>query len=186
MLDHYTKPPQYGYRTKDKPIYFNLRRSRVEDFDRIMMDLDLIEALADPRFADAGRHAVGVGKHATEVRRVWEEAFRNKTAEDMVALIRNNAGEAAWMNDYDGLFSDPQLAALDLIRTETHAKIGRTRRVGEPWKLSSTPDDIRLPPPGLGEHTAETLTRLGYTQKEIGLLQRRQVVYVQDAGTNMG
>ena len=38
-----------------------------------------------------------------------------------------------------------------------HPKAGAVRLIGSPLKLSGTPVAYRLPPPLLGEHTAEVL-----------------------------
>ena len=79
-LDHYTKPPDYGYKTKDGSVYFILRRGNSEDWDRLVMELGMEEVLADPRFDDYGRAATSIGRYATEVKPIWEEAFEDRTA----------------------------------------------------------------------------------------------------------
>ena len=61
-LDHYIKPPDYGYQTKNGSFYFILRRGNSEDWDRLVMELGMEEALADPRFDDYGRAATSIGR----------------------------------------------------------------------------------------------------------------------------
>ena len=79
-LDHYTKPPDYGYQTKNGALYFILRRGSSEDWDRLVMELGMEEALADPRFDDYGRAATSIGRYATEVKPIWEKAFAQSNA----------------------------------------------------------------------------------------------------------
>jgi crotonobetainyl-CoA:carnitine CoA-transferase CaiB-like acyl-CoA transferase len=47
-----------------------------------------------------------------------------------------------------------------------HPALGMARSIGNPIKFSETPVSYRLPPPLLGEHTAEILQSLGYSEEE--------------------
>jgi len=57
-----------------------------------------------------------------------------------------------------------------------HAKAGRTRVLGVPFKLSTTPGAVRRPAPTLGQHTDEILGELGYEAAAIADLRARKVV----------
>src|SRR5579863_7706765 len=82
-LDHYTKPPDYGYKTKDGAVYFILRRSNSEDWDRLVLELGMEKVFDDPRFGDYGRAATSIGRYATEVKPIWEEAFKDRTSAEI-------------------------------------------------------------------------------------------------------
>ena len=99
-LDHYIKPPDYGYQTKNGSFYFILRRGNSEDWDRLVMELGMEEALADPRFADYGRAATSIGRYATEVKPIWEKAFANRTREELIDLVKSIGGDAVPIMDY--------------------------------------------------------------------------------------
>jgi len=47
-----------------------------------------------------------------------------------------------------------------------HPTIGELPLVVSPLKMSDTPVEYRLPPPLMGEHTAEVLRELGYENDE--------------------
>ena len=59
-----------------------------------------------------------------------------------------------------------------------HPDVGKLRQVGFPWDFSETPAAWRKKAPGLGEHTAEILKDLGYTQEQIAQLK--------ESGTTVG
>ena len=57
------------------------------------------------------------------------------------------------VRDLREVFSDPQLAARDMVVPMHHAAAGDIRVLGTPIKLSDTPAAMRAAPPTLGEHT---------------------------------
>ncbi len=160
-LDHYTKPPDYGYQAKNGALYFILRRANSEDWDRLIMELGMEEVLADPRFADYGRAATSIGRYATEVKPIWEAAFANRTREELIDLIKSIGGDAVPIMDYPSLLAHPQVAALEAIAEIDHPIAGTIKMVRPVARLSATPNAIRLPPPILGQHTEEVLRAAG-------------------------
>ncbi len=79
----------------------------------------------------------------------------------------------------------PDLKILDLSRVLArqmlvemcHPKIGKLKVVGSPMKLSETPVQYRIPPPLLGEHTAEVLRDvLGYEKGTIARFKEAKVI----------
>src|SRR5260370_22717909 len=82
-------PPEYGYQTKNGPFYFILRRGSSEDWDRLLLELGMEHVLGDPRFDDYGRQATRISRYAPEEKPIWEEAFKNRTSEELIALIHS-------------------------------------------------------------------------------------------------
>ena len=52
-----------------------------------------------------------------------------------------------------------------------HPEVGVQRHAGIPWRMSGTPTAVRAPAPCLGQHTDETLARLGYSKEEVESLR---------------
>jgi formyl-CoA transferase/CoA:oxalate CoA-transferase len=86
---------------------------------------------------------------------VWLEKFA--AAEIPVAPI-NTVAEAV---------NDAQTRARGLIVQLEHPTIGTAKSMANPIRLSGTPVTYRLPPPLLGEHTADILRSLGYSDADI-------------------
>ena len=51
----------------------------------------------------------------------------------------------------------PQVAARDVLVVQQHPQVGTIETLAPVVRLSRTPAEVRLPPPALGEHTAEVL-----------------------------
>ncbi len=165
-LDHYTKPPDYGYQAKDGAFYFILRRGDSEGWDKLIMGLGMEEVLADPRFDDYGRAATSIGRYATEVKPIWENAFANRSRAELIDLIKSMGGDAVPIMDYPALLAHPQVAALDIVTEVNHPTAGPLKMIRPVARFSDTPNTIRLPPPLLGQHTAEVLGTVGLSTTE--------------------
>lgn len=174
--DSYIKPRDHGYQTKTLPVYFTLRRGDEEAYSRVLIELGMFDAMTDPRFADGGREATGVGRYAYIVKPIWEAAFADKTADEVCEIINRNDGEAVVMTDYEYLFAHPQVEAIDIVREVDHPKAGKVKVLRTPWKLSGVPEGKYDPPPALGQHTDEVLGHAGYSAQETASLRSQQVV----------
>jgi len=166
-LDHYTNPPEYGYQAKDGPLYFILRRGTSEDWDRLLIELGMEHVLDDPRFDDFGRQATSIGRYAPEVKPIWEEAFKNKTRAEIIALIHSIGGDAVPILDYPSLVAHPQAAAIGALATIDHPTAGTFQTVAPFIRFAETPLAITLPPPLLGQHSREILAEAGLKEAAI-------------------
>jgi crotonobetainyl-CoA:carnitine CoA-transferase CaiB-like acyl-CoA transferase len=81
------------------------------------------------------------------------------------------------VRDLREVFSDPQLAARDMVVPMQHAAAGAIRVLGTPIKLSDTPAALRAAPPTLGQHTDSVLQQdLGLEHEAIGNLRTTGVI----------
>ncbi len=120
LCDSYVDPPDYGYRTADGIIYFNLFHTTEAQYLQLLSNLGILEdALADHRFdiGHAGRGTSGTGLYSAEFREIWSEAFRRFSTADIVAMINDLDGVAVAVNDVGQVAVSPQVAALDLVTT---------------------------------------------------------------------
>jgi crotonobetainyl-CoA:carnitine CoA-transferase CaiB-like acyl-CoA transferase len=71
------------------------------------------------------------------------------------------------INTVSEALEDLQTRARGLIVHLEHPAIGTAKSIANPIRFSNTPVSYRLPPPLLGEHTAEILQNLGYAAAEV-------------------
>ena len=72
------------------------------------------------------------------------------------------------LQTYDQVFNDPHLNARAFFAEAVHSKLGKVKQIGSPMRLSETPGRIERAGPLLGEHSAEVLSQIGYSNEEIG------------------
>lgn len=80
------------------------------------------------------------------------------------------------INTIEDVLRDPHVVERDMILSIRHPKAGEIKNIACPVKMSKTPTDVRYPPPGLGEHTNEVLTELGYTAEELESMGKSNII----------
>jgi crotonobetainyl-CoA:carnitine CoA-transferase CaiB-like acyl-CoA transferase len=81
------------------------------------------------------------------------------------------------VRDLHEVFTDPQIAARNMVVPMTHPSSGDIRVLGSPLKLSDTPATQRTPPPTLGQHTDHVLLQdLGLTREAVNELRADGVI----------
>jgi crotonobetainyl-CoA:carnitine CoA-transferase CaiB-like acyl-CoA transferase len=105
------------------------------------------------------------------------ERLRGRPRQHWIERLGQAGVPCGSVRDLHEVFSDPQLAARDMVATLEHATIGAMRLLGVPVKLSDTPAAVRSAPPTLGQHTdAVLLNDLGMTREAIAALRARGIV----------
>ena len=93
--------------------------------------------------------------------------FQQKPAASWLEQFAAAEIPAAPINTVAEALDDTQTSARSLIVQLEHPTIGTAKSLANPIRFSSTPASYRLPPPLLGEHTAEILQSLGYTTEDV-------------------
>ena len=116
-------------------------------------------------------HAVARADHVVNLVGILQEIFLTNTRDHWIALCDTNDLPACRVNDLKSLFEMDQLKAIGSVADWQHPTEGPFRTMNVVFHMSETPGSLRIPPPGLAEHTDEVLRALGKSDEEIAKLR---------------
>ncbi len=106
-----------------------------------------------------------------------EEFFGNIERDEALRSLARAAIPATPVNRIRDLFSDPQIAANELLAEVVHSQWGPVVQTGVLAKFSRAVPSVPRAAPMLGEHTGEILSQyLGYDSGRIAELRNRGVI----------
>ncbi len=126
----------------------------------------------DPRFKTLNDRAVNV----TERLQLTAEVLATQSSAYWLERLDAEGVPCAPVLDRDGVLEHEQIRANNIIREYEHPIAGTIRQPRPAAKFDKTPAMIRRHAPALGEHSAEVLTEVGYSEAEIADLTTLGVV----------
>ena len=112
-----------------------------------------------------------------ELKPILDERLKRDTRRQWIERLNAAGVPCGSVRDLKEVLTDPQLAARDMIAAVDHSTIGALSLLGVPVKLSSTPGEVRSPPPTLGQHTETVLARdLGLGSEDIRALREKRAI----------
>jgi crotonobetainyl-CoA:carnitine CoA-transferase CaiB-like acyl-CoA transferase len=159
--------PYEAFQTSDSWVLIAAGNDRL--FAKLCEGLGMPELPSDPRFA---RNSDRVPRRA-ELHAILEPATRRYTSEELVRLLRDAAVPVSVINTLDKVLVDEQVNALGMLPSvPADFRIPDMRLVDIPVRIGGERSLKRLMPPLLGEHTAEVLQGIGYSEAEIEALKQ--------------
>ncbi|PUE50179.1 CoA transferase [Limnohabitans sp. 2KL-17] len=131
------------------------------------------ELALDPRYALNTQRV----RHRAELVPLLEVIMKTRTKAAWLAALEAAKVPCGAINTLAEVFADPQVAERGMVSTWSHPIQPNLKLVASPIKLSRTPVRQELPPPMLGQHTAEVLAEvLGWTEEQQGRLRGKGVI----------
>jgi crotonobetainyl-CoA:carnitine CoA-transferase CaiB-like acyl-CoA transferase len=167
---HRLTAPYQALATSDG--YINVGGNNERLWKRLCVAVEREELVDDERFATNDDRMRNRHELAIEL----EKSLKNKTTDEWMDVFNDVGFPAGPIHDYEQVFEDEHTKARNMMVEMDHPIEGKIKGLGIPVKLSDTPGKIRRAAPLLGEHTNETLSKLGYSEADISDLRERGVI----------
>ncbi len=147
--------------------YFNLAAANDALWTKLCTLIERPDLLEDARFTGNPERVQNVVALEQELAPV----FAQRPVAEWIERLDGAGIPAGPILRVDQVLAHPQLAARDMVVSLPHPTLGQVHMTGVPIRLSETPGQVRLPPPGLGEHSEQILSELGYSGPQIAELR---------------
>jgi crotonobetainyl-CoA:carnitine CoA-transferase CaiB-like acyl-CoA transferase len=167
---HPTATPTGTYPTSDGLISVSAAGHRL--WARFCAAVGSPELAKDPRFATYEVRA----RNRKELNDVVAEHLAKRSTKEWVDILNDAGVPAGPVYNIDEMFEDPQVKFLQMTRPVVHPKLGEQQMVAQGFNISGYSKDIRMPTPGVGEHTFDILRGMGMTGEELEKLRSEGVI----------
>jgi len=129
-----------------------------------------------PELATYDQDPAAAFRDRDAIKRKLEQRLVKRTTAEWIDFMAERDVWCAPVKDFEGIFSDPQVAAAEIVESVQHPGIGPLKVIRTPITMSETPASIRRPSPKVGEHNHEILRDLGYDDTRIARLEEQGVL----------
>ncbi len=160
--------PHGCYPCRGEDRWLNIAVASDEEWQGLCQVMGLPELAQDSRFADS----LSRWKHQDEMESIISSWTSEQDHLEAFHLLQAHGVAAAPLLDQKELLEDPHLKARDFFQPLEHAETGTQLHHGPFWKMSKTPNRLRLPPCRLGEHNEYVYKELlGLPEEEYARLE---------------
>ena len=167
---HRLAAPYQALRASDG--YFTVGANTDKLFSALCDAIGRPELVRDPRFSDRAARLAQRPALVAEI----EKATTGEPRAHWLGRLDAAGVPSGPINSYPEALADPHTLARGMVVDLVHPGAGAVKALGVPVKLSDTPGAVDRPAPLLGQHTAEILTELGYSDAEQQELRAARVI----------
>ena len=168
--NHPTSVPTGVFKTSNGSI--NLAVAGETIWRRFVEAVDKKEWLEMHEFKDAKQRL----KNRDYLNKLIEEVTIYKTSDEWVEKLEKVGVPCGPINSIDKVFSDPQVKHLGIAQSVDTIPFGQTELVGQPFNLSRSPSIMKQRPPEKGEHNADVLLDLGFSNEELDEFKSKNII----------
>jgi len=163
--------PTNTYLTKDKR-YVVLAANGDNIFQRLLKVMGREDLIGDKRFLTNEDRV----RNRDIVEALIEEWVSQKTLEDCLQILNENAIPAGRIYNAEDIVHDPHYQARGMVLEVEHVELGKVKVPGIVPKLSQTPGQIKWLGPKIGQHNLELLKKIGLSEDQIKEMEERGVI----------
>lgn len=169
---HESIVPYQAFPTSDGE-YITIGAGSDQQFASLCKKLNLESLSSDERFLNNKLRV----KNREVLIRILMEQFQKKSLTQWLKILDGSPFPFGPVNNMEKVFNDPHIQHIKLVKEMEHPTAGSLKVVGPPVVYSEACNEVRLPPPLLGQHTDEVLGELlNYSKEKIQSLRASGVI----------
>lgn len=172
---HPLNAPYQAFQTADG--WINIGAANQANWERMLTLIEAAELNDDPRFSS---NAMRIENRVVLAETLSLVFLKHSTAHWLEAFEKAGVPAGPVLSITE-MHADPQALARDMIVSTDHPVAGQVKTIGHPVKFSETPGGVKRPAPLMGQHTAEVLREIGYSESQIVAMAAAGVIKLADS-----
>jgi crotonobetainyl-CoA:carnitine CoA-transferase CaiB-like acyl-CoA transferase len=168
--DNFTAAPSGVFKTKDGSM--NIAANKQEQWEQLCNLIGIPELIEDLRFKERDIRK----KNRFELTPIIEKVLQTKETSFWVELFNNNGIPSGEILSFAEALDQAQIKHRQTFNNVNIPQIGDVPLFNLTAKFSKTPGFVETPPPLLGEHTLEILSKIGYDNDSIDMLKSKKII----------